>query len=55
MLEVDQMVNEMVAKVDNLLVTESLQKSKNIEYEIMRTIEEHKNNIMNSINEINNN
>ena len=54
-IEVNQMVNEMVAKVDNLLVTESLQKSKNIEYEIMKTIEEHKNNIISSFNEISNN
>ena len=54
-IEVKQIVNEMVTKVDNLLVMESLQNSKNAEYNIMRTMEEHKNNIMNSINEINNN
>ena len=54
-IEVKQIVNEMVTKVDNLLVMESIQNSKNAEFNIMKTIEEHKNNIMDSINEINNN
>ena len=54
-IEVKQIVDEMIAKVDNLLVMETIQNSKNAEYNLMRTIEEHKNNIMNSINEINNN
>ena len=54
-IEVKQMVDEMIAKVDNILVMEHIQNSKNKEYDIQRTIEEHKNNIMNSINEINNN
>ena len=54
-IEVKQMVDEMIAKVDNILVMETIQNSKNTEYNIMRTIEEHKNNIMNSLNEINNN
>ena len=54
-IEVKQMVDEMISKVDNILVMESIQNSKNAEYNIMQKIEEHKNNIMNSINEINNN
>ena len=54
-IEVKQMVDEMIAKVDNILVMEHIQNSKNKEYDIERTIEEHRNNIMNSINEINNN
>ena len=54
-IEVKQMVDEMISKVDNILVMEHIQNSKDKEYEIQRTIEEHKNNIMNSINEINNN
>ena len=54
-IEVKQIVDEMIAKVDNLLVMETIQNSKNAEYNIMKTIEEHKNKIMNSINEINNN
>ena len=54
-IEVKQIVDEMISKVDNLLVMETIQNSKNAEYNLMRTIEEHKNNIMNSINEINNN
>ena len=37
-LEVKQIVNELVTKVDNLLVMESLQKSKDTEYNIMRKI-----------------
>ena len=52
-IDIKQIVNEMVAKVDNILVLESIQKSKNTEHSIMLTIEEHKNNILNSINEIN--
>ena len=54
-IEVKQMVDEMIAKVDNIIVMESIQKSKNAEYNIMQTIEENKNNILNSIKEINNN
>ena len=54
-IEVKQMVNEMVTKVDNLLLMESMQNSKNVEYNIMKTIEEHNSNIMNSLNEIKNN
>lgn len=54
-IEVKQIVNEMVTKVDNLLVMESIQNSKNAEYNIMKTIEEHKNDIMNNINNIQNN
>ena len=54
-IEVKQIVNEMVAKVDNVIVSESLQNSKNAEHNLMKTLEEHNNNIMNSINEIKNN
>ena len=49
-IEVKQIVDEMISKVDNLLVMEKIQNSKNAEYNIVKTIEEHKNNIMNSIN-----
>jgi hypothetical protein len=54
-MEVNQVVHEMVSKVDNQLLMESLQKSKNAEYDMLRQLQEHKNNIINSIDEINNN
>ena len=54
-IEVKQIVNEMVTKVDNLLVMESIQNSKNAEYNIMKKIEDHNNNILNSIAQIKNN
>ena len=54
-IEVAQIVKEMITRIDNQLVIESIQSSKQTENDIMRTIQEHKNEIMNSINEINTN
>ena len=54
-IEVAQIIKEMITRIDNQLVIESIQNSKQTENDIMRTIQEHKNEIMNSINEINTN
>ena len=54
-IEVKQIVNEIVAKVDNIIVNDSFEERKKKEDDIMKTIEENKKNIMNSINDISNN
>ena len=52
-IEVKQIVDEMIANVDNLSIIENIQKSKNDESKLQKEIEENHNKIMNSINEIN--
>ena len=54
-IEVNQIMNELVTKVDNLMMLDSIRQSKQTEYRITENLEEHKRNITDSINEINNN
>ena len=54
-MEVTQIMNEMVTKVDNLMMLDSIRQSKQTEFMITENLEEHKRNITDSINEINNN
>ena len=52
-IEVHQIMNEMITRVDNAIMIDSLQESKNTEFKIMETLQEHKINITDSIKEIN--
>ena len=52
-IEVHQIMNEMITRVDNAMMIDSLQESKNTEFKIMETLQEHKINITDSIKEIN--
>ena len=54
-MEVNQIMNELVIKVDNYMMLDSIRQSKQTEYKITENLEEHKKNIFDSINEINNN
>ena len=54
-IEVNQIMKEMITKVDNIMTTESIQESKNTEQKIFELIEEHNNKITNSFQEIDNN
>ena len=54
-MEVTQIMKEMVTKVDNLMMLDSIRQSKQTEFMITENLEEHKRNITDSINEINNN
>ena len=54
-IEINQIVNEMVTKVDNAMVLNDIQKSKDAELKIKQQLIEHNANIRNSIEEINSN
>ena len=54
-MEVNRIMQEMLTNVDNLMMTESLQQSKETEQKIFDVLDEHKNKITNSEEEINNN
>ena len=44
-IEINQIMNEMITKVDNIMTLENIQKSKDTEHEIMKQLKEHNNNI----------
>ena len=52
-IEIKQIVDEMVAKVDTIITNQKIQESKNKEYDLKREIEENRSNIMNQLQEIN--
>ena len=54
-IEINQIVNEMVTKVDNSMMVDNIQKSKDTEFKIMEQLQEHNANIKNSIDKINDN
>ena len=54
-IEINQIVNEMVTKVDNSMMVDNIQKSKDTEFKIMEQLQEHNVNIKNSIDKINDN
>ena len=54
-IEVNQIMNEMITKVDNLMVVDDIQRSKNTEHKIMEQLQDHNYNIKASINRINSN
>ena len=54
-IEINQIVNEMVTKVDNSMMVDNIQKSKDTEIKIMEQLQEHNANIKNSIDKINDN
>ena len=54
-IEISQIMNEMITKVDNLLMVDNIQKSKDTEYKIMEQLKEHNFNIKKSTEEIINN
>ena len=51
-IEVNQIMNEIVTRVDNAMMLDSLQKSKDTEFKIFEKLEEHYININNSMKEI---
>ena len=54
-MEVHQIMNEIIAKVDNEMMVDSLQKSKNTEFKIMEKLDEHTTNIKDCMDKINTN
>ena len=54
-IEINQIMNEMITKVDNIMTLDNIQKSKDTEYKIMQQLKEHNTNIINSLQKINKN
>ena len=48
-IEINQIMNEMITKVDNIMTLDNIQKSKDTEFKIMEQLQEHNANIKNSI------